>query len=1464
MAFRRQPRRRETQLAFEALSIEGGLLSPEWLARVAQLDAGSQGDADYRVLKGLNLRDEIGRYWRIAQAHWTDFASGRAAGADASKVAERFALSLLRDAFGFGTLQSAESVEIGGRNYPVGHRALSGRVPVVIAPAGLGLDTAASAFGDDGRRRSAFGLCQELLNADENALWGITTDGTHLRILRDNGSLTRPAWIEADLERIFTEERYADFAALWLLAHESRLGGLDQPVNTCPLETWRSQGREQGTRARDHLRGGVEDALAAFGDGFLAHPENTALHVALRDGLLTEQAYFQQLLRLVYRLLFLLTGEERDVLHRSSAPESAKSLYAQGYGVRRLRDRAVRRSAHDRFGDLWQGLQVAFRGLARGEERLALPALGGLFAVDQCPALDDAKLENRTLLYAIFRLSWLREDSGVSRVNWRDMGPEELGSVYESLLELVPRITEGRRRFSFATGGETKGNLRKTTGSYYTPDSLVQVLLDSALEPLVQETIAANSGDPVEGLLSLAIVDPACGSGHFLLSAGRRLAAHVARLQANGTPSAADYRRALRQVVGRCLFGVDLNPMAVELCKVSLWMEALEPGRPLSFLNSHVQRGNALLGATPELIARGIPDGAWDPIEGDDKDVASALKKRNKQGSAGQRAFAHAGAPESAYARLGDGARAIDDATDENLDAVEAKGKNWQALVASAAYERTKSVADTWCAAFFWPKYQGSLANEAPTNEVWRQVRDRKGELSPLALQTTNELSARHNFFHWHLAFPQVFARGGFDVILGNPPWDTLSPDRREYFSKFRGGLRSLSPTEQDGVITDLLADPKLAAAWSAHQRDLYGLVHFLKRSGRFTLYAPGNLGKGDFNVFRMFAELALKGVRPGGYAAQVLPGGIYAGANSSAIRQFMLNECELKNLWGFINTQRTWFKEVDIDRFAAFTARRGRPTRHFLAQFGLVTPADFANASVEFDADFIRTNSPDTYAIPDVRSVAELTVAAKMLARYPAFGDVGFGPPSRHYQREIDMGTDRELFTTDPAGLPLYEGRMVSHFDHRAKSYVSGHGNSSVWIERAFDDSAKDIVPQWRVRRESIPKKLGDRCDRFRLAFCDVANPRNERSLEATLVPPGVICGHKVPTIVFEAESEWRYLPWLAVANSFVMDWFARSKLSAPTMSYTIMDSLPFPRAALDAPWVREVAPLVLRLLCVTPEMTPFWNRMAAIGICSAVSAGTVPATALRDPGGRARARAEIDAIVALDVYGLTRVELADVLESFNVVRRRDIASHGAYVTKQAILRGYDERASAVRDGKVPGTRSESAVAAQPFAPGTSGGLASLPTPMPTLAIGEEIARIIWAIVHARGGSVLRIDLARAFSLLSQPNILLKLASNELRVPAAAWAERTEKRTFVAGALAGMLKALEEREGIRLTVDDSARSIVSVSARTPPVNLVGAWFEFEAKLALDVLAGLTPHEIITVDAKVAGDDRALLEITAA
>jgi hypothetical protein len=249
--------------------------------------------------------------------------------------------------------------------------------------------------------------------------------------------------------------------------------------------------------------------LLILGEGFIQHPANDALRNALHNGELSKDAYFQQLLRLIYRLIFLFSVEERGLLLHgkddSKAAQAARRAYAEGYAVARLRELCLKRRARNRFDDHWQALRIVFKGLSEGEPRLALPALGGLFAVSQCPALDAASLDNAHLLTAMQNLRWASHKGVLAPVDYRNMGPEELGSVYESLLELVPEIDLPARTFGFVgltSEGSTAGNARKLSGSYYTPDSLVQELIKSALDPVIAQRLAAQPDAPIEALLS--------------------------------------------------------------------------------------------------------------------------------------------------------------------------------------------------------------------------------------------------------------------------------------------------------------------------------------------------------------------------------------------------------------------------------------------------------------------------------------------------------------------------------------------------------------------------------------------------------------------------------------------------------------------------------------------------------------------------------------------------------------------------------------------------------------------------------------------------------------------------------------------------------------------------------------------------------------------------------------------------
>lgn len=1383
MASRRNTRSKEAQLAFEAISIEGGLLSPEWLSKVAQLAAGSQTESDYRIPKGLNLRDEIGRYWRIAQAHWKDFATGLASTADRKALAENFVLSVLRESFDFKSLKSVEAAVISEREYPIGNSAFDKRVPVVIAPAASGIDTLSPAFGEDGRRRSAFGLAQEYLNAAEGALWGIVTDGSVLRVIRDNASLTRPAWIEADLSRIFTEERYADFTALWLLLHESRFGRDGQPVTDCALESWRNAGREEGTRAREHLRKGVEEALIALGQGFLSHPENQELRGALQSGSLNTRDYFAQLLRLVYRLIFLLTVEERNLLHAADAGENIRKLYAQGYSLRRLAEKSVKRNAHDRFSDLWDSLKIVLRSLAAGESRLGLPALAGIFATSQCPALDSASLENRALLLAVFKLAWLREDGALARVNWRDMGPEELGSVYESLLELVPQISNGGRQFGFAVGDETKGNARKTSGSYYTPDSLVQVLLDSALEPVITDTIARNPSNAVEALLGLSIVDPACGSGHFLLAAARRLAAHVARLQANGTPSATEYRHALRQVVGKCIYGVDLNPMAVELCKVSLWMEAVEPGLPLTFLNSHIQHGNALLGTTPELMEKGIPDAAWEPIDGDDRKIASALKKRNKQGSSGQRSLDTLWSQPSANEAqvVTKAVTELEAAPDADASALAKKESRWEDILGSNEYLHQKFVADAWCAAFVWPKQPGPLAEAAPVNELWRQIRDGRGKSPELTTKTVRDLSHQYNFFHWHLQFPQVFIKGGFNVVLGNPPWERVKLQEQEFFAP-----RNLAIAEAPNaavrkkLIAELsAADPVLWDEWCTASRKADGESHFIRQSNRYPM-----CGKGDVNTYSIFAEHNSSVAHLSGRAGFIVPSGLVTDDTTKDFFSSLVQTRRLASIYHFENEAKLFPSVHHAFRFILFTigAAQEADLLFFARSVGTIAQKD--RHFTLSGNDFVTLN-PNTLTCPIFRSRRD---ADLNLAIYQNTGvlwrehDSHGNPWDLRFMAMIHMANDSESFRTrsdlevlgfSPEGnrfvgngqvfLPLYEAKMVHHFDHRFGTYegqseaLANQGKLPELDDEDHQDPWRVTMPEYWVPRTEVNARLDGRTEReWFLGWRKITGTEKQRTVIASLTPK-VAAGDSYYIALSEKPAE---LINCLYANlcSFPFDYAARQKVGGTNLVYHTFKQFPalHPGAYEAAvPWDPRLAKRTwishraLELTYTAWDLEPFARDVGFDG------------PPFRwDPARRFLLRCELDAAF-FHLYGISRDDTDYIMDTFPIVRKNDEKAHGEYRTKRVILEIYDEMAEAIRTGKPYQTRLDPPPAsirvAHPFDWTRQPFQVPAEPRVPFQPANNYAPTVMLELVYLSNGRLPWQQLRKAWSLLSNPNELAK-----------------------------------------------------------------------------------------------------------
>ena len=449
-------RRQITNMAaWPSLSLEGNLIAPAMVAKIDRREAEAQDERDYGVRKGLTVRQEIALAFRVGQAHFDAFARIEAPSMETTRC---FMRGFLAEVLGFDDLAVVTS---GTVTWIAG-----GIAPVVVVPRSESLDRRRLTLSTDRVRSPALAL-QDYLNEHDEALWGLATNGATLRLMRDNASLTRPAHIEADLTQIFDTEDAASFAALWLIVHRSRFGAEGAAAADCALERWRDTGAREGEAVRDRLAGQVEIALRVLGTGFLR--ANPGLVAQLRSGDLPLTDWFNELLRLLYRLIFLMVAEDRDLLHPTKARQEARQLYSDGYSLAALRARCRRRASWGHHHDRYEGMKIVFRALADGEDALALPALGGLFEAGQLSRLASARLPNDAFMKAVYHLSWLVDKDGLVPVNWRAMETEELGSVYEALLELQPQLADDGRELAFASHtSEQKGNQRKTTGSYYT------------------------------------------------------------------------------------------------------------------------------------------------------------------------------------------------------------------------------------------------------------------------------------------------------------------------------------------------------------------------------------------------------------------------------------------------------------------------------------------------------------------------------------------------------------------------------------------------------------------------------------------------------------------------------------------------------------------------------------------------------------------------------------------------------------------------------------------------------------------------------------------------------------------------------------------------------------------------------------------------------------------------------------
>ncbi len=813
-------------------------------------------------------------------------------------------------------------------------------------------------------------------------------------------------------------------------------------------------------------------------------------------------------------------------------------------------------------------LRLQFRSLAGHRGLLPAPPVGGwagailadLLGPSAAPDLDGCGLADADLRDAVAALPPVAAAA-------------DLGALYQELLGLYPVVDVRARTFDLVSG---VGDRRKTTGSYCTPPELVDCLLDTALEPVLEE--ALSRPDPAAALRSLRICDPACGDGRFLVAAGRRLAALF--------PPSRLPLAAMREVVGRCLYGVDRDPLAIELCKFALWLECDKPGVPVAFLDRRVRCGNSLVGATP----------------------------------------AHSG----------------------DLDP------------------------DAWTAA--------QMGAEGP-GEVER-------------------LRARHGFFHWHREFPDVFSQdgagqsGGFDVVLGNPPWERVKLLEREWFAARCPAVSAAPGAAARRQLVDALRDerPELYAAFEQARRAADAEARFLLGSGRYPLS-----GRGDVNTYGPFVETARLLLAPGGRAGLVVPSGIATDDTLKDLFRSLLAGGALTHFYDFHNRGGHFPGVQGNVKFCLLTLS-DRPQAHFTAAAQLDGPAGLAEPgrTYRLSAGQVARLNPNTRHAPTFAGARDADLVARLHERLPVLVREGEAPdnpwgvrPWTMFHMTKDAPLFRSLESLAAGGwvlsgnvfrrgaeryLPLVEAKLVRSFNHRAATFAGvaaavrfrTHARTRPAAPGELADPHFAALPRYWVPEEAVAARAGPAgwFLGFRNAISAVADAR---SLVAAVVPRAGV-GNSLPLV--SGVDARRACLLLGLLNSFVLDYVLRQKASGGNLNFHVLKQLPVPPpAAFDAacPWSpREAladwfAGRVRELVCTSSALGGFARACGHVG----------PPFAWDEPR-RRLLRAELDA-ACFHLYGLGRADAEYVLSTFVIAERGEVREHGRRLSREAVLECYD-----------------------------------------------------------------------------------------------------------------------------------------------------------------------------------------------
>lgn len=1150
---------------YTSIHIYGHLLSDDILHNIER-DNTLNGNRDQDFGMDISVSSAIDYVWSSLRNDW-NFYKERANNerlVNKDPYGTRRARDLMERLFqslGYSLDRQATNIEVAGTNYDISYTCHDlGKMPFIIIGEGISadgsidtLDKCSLDYRAKGgmRKKSAHATMLEYLNATEN-VYGIISNGQILRIIRNSGQLVKLTYIEFDLRRMLEEDKYTEFCLMFRLLHASRFRTSgDEP---CVMERWFNMSIESGNRIRNGLSRAVQTTMETIGNAVLTSEGegNDALREAFANGTMDATQLNKELIHFIYRLLFLFIIEDRGLVYQiPDSPDASdykqlcqwQDIYKKFYAASRLRHLSELAYLKQRqYSDLWQGLMDTFHIFEPDTfgEKLGIKPLGGvLFGTETLHWLKQCQVSNKDLLAAFSALNEFEDERQQKvKINYSSLDVEEFGSVYEGILEMrpfvQPSVAASDWQFGFVGGLD-----RQSTSSYYTRPDLVQNLIKTTLEPVIKEKIAAQTTteEKVKALLNMKFCDAASGSGHIVLAMARTIAWYICTLRTGeDNPASLDYRQALREVISRCVYAVDYNPDAVELCKVVLWIEGYCAGKPLSFLDHHIRCGNSVLGISDlQMLIDGVPDKA---LTAEDKDTLKALKKMNQEATKGANDSSDNepmlgledsfGVENLSAAQIGlaDKIRFINHLPEETLEEEIIKQERWKELMESARVDCLRRACDIYTYAFYKTVKRDELIDEdggvngiyrleaeVPyTKTVMRALQEisameclEKGKPLPTYYRQLSadfktevkRMADEQRFFHWCVEFPEVFAANkGFDVMCGNPPWDKIKVEDKKWFeSHNRADIVNAGTASQRKEAIEALqtSDPTLYKEYAKALADAEALSRFARLSGRFDLTATG-----DIDLYPMFAELCLSFSKEAW--GLVLPTGIAVNDSNKAFFSKLIDENRLVSLYDFENREKLFGIDSRF-KFCLLVASKPQDKPRivkggfYLNRLDhLLDPRRIYSLQT---SDFARLN-PNTKTCPVFRTSRDAKLTAKIYRNSTIlYNEVtGDNPWNVKFGSMIHMSNDSHLFqtyaqlielgatlngttftTTDGTTyVPLYEGKMIWHYNHHYGSWpTEGERPNSINMPSLDELSNPNshIMPWYWVPLSTVKDRL-------------------------------------------------------------------------------------------------------------------------------------------------------------------------------------------------------------------------------------------------------------------------------------------------------------------------------------------------------------------------------------------------------